>query len=196
MKTLAIVAVVIFSSGCATMLGRSPDRVLVASTPTGANVYTGGALVGTTPTVIDPPDTEILIEMNGLEYRVRLRQEASPWLWADIPAGFLTGLERQAEPQTTVGGLERRGASRGRQRPRQDGSDGQRWQSGDVPGRLAKTPPMISSQHATRSAISTPRGPPPRGAFWSGPTTRTSAASPAPSPAVSADGSASRRGCS
>ena len=92
MKTLAIVAVVIVSSGCATMLGRSPDRVLVASTPTGANVYTGGALVGTTPTVIDPPDTEILIEMSGLEYRVRLRQEASPWLWADIPAGFLTGL--------------------------------------------------------------------------------------------------------
>ena len=42
----------------------------------------------------------------------------------------------------------------------------------------------VSRRSGAKSAISTPRAPPPRSAFWSGRTTRTSAASPAPSQAA------------
>ena len=91
MKTIAIAIVCMALQGCATMFDRSPRRVLVASTPPGADVYVGGARVGRTPTAIDPTSEDVTVEMSGRTELVRLSPEASPWLWADIPAAIGTG---------------------------------------------------------------------------------------------------------
>jgi len=92
LKKATAVAAVVALSGCATMLDRSSRRVLVASTPPGAEVFVEGDRVGTTPTSVRSDAGSIRLESGVLAQRVRLSRGASPWLWADIPAGFLTGL--------------------------------------------------------------------------------------------------------
>ena len=92
MRTITIAVACMTLQGCATMLDRSPRRVLVASTPPGAEVFVDGDRVGTTPTSVRPDAGAIRLESGGLTQHVRLSREASPWLWANIPAGFPTAL--------------------------------------------------------------------------------------------------------
>lgn len=96
MRIITVAIIVIVSQGCATMFNRTAQqRVLVASTPPGAAVFIDGDSVGTTPTSIvvrDSAAPEIRLESDGQSRQVRLSRRMSPWLWADLPAGALTGL--------------------------------------------------------------------------------------------------------
>ena len=91
MRIITIAFICIALQGCATMFDRSPRRVLVASTPPGAEVFVDGDRVGTTPTSVLSDAGSIRLESGVLAQRVQPSPEASPWLWADIPAGLLTG---------------------------------------------------------------------------------------------------------
>ena len=91
MRITIIAVVCIALQGCATMFDRRPGRVLVASTPPGAAVFVDGDPVGTTPTSVRSDAGPIRLESSGSAQRVRLSPEASPWLWAHIPVGLLTG---------------------------------------------------------------------------------------------------------
>ncbi len=91
LRNASVAAAVVAATGCATMFDRSPRRILVASTPSGAEVFVDGDRVGTTPTSVRSDAGSIGLESGPLAQRVRLSREASPWLWADIPASLLTG---------------------------------------------------------------------------------------------------------
>ena len=95
MRIITIAIIVIVSQGCATMFNRTAQRrVLVTSTPPGAEVFIDGDPVGTTPTSVVVRDSaaEIRLESDGQSRQVRLSRRMSPWVWADLPAGALTGL--------------------------------------------------------------------------------------------------------
>ena len=96
MRIITIAIIVMVSQGCATMFNRTAQqRVLVTSTPPGAEVFIEGDPVGTTPTSVvvrDSDAPEIRLESDGQSRQVRLSRRMSPWLWADLPAGALTGL--------------------------------------------------------------------------------------------------------
>ena len=90
MRSITIAIIVMVSLGCATMFNRSAQqRVLVTSTPPGAEVFVDGDPVGTTPTSVvvresDAP--EVRLESDGQSRQVRISRRMSPWLWAD-PSG-------------------------------------------------------------------------------------------------------------
>ena len=95
MRIITIAIIVIVSQGCATMFNRTAQRrVLVTSTPPRAEVFIDGDPVGTTPTSVVVRDSaaEIRLESDGQSRQVRLSRRMSPWVWADLPAGALTGL--------------------------------------------------------------------------------------------------------
>jgi hypothetical protein len=75
--------------GCATIMSGGPDRIPIATNPTGASVFVDGVLVARTPTVltVDPRSSlgYIRIEAQGfLPINIRRYKSINGWFWADI----------------------------------------------------------------------------------------------------------------
>lgn len=84
-------------SGCATIMSGGPDRVSVASNPSGAMVYVDRAMVGMTPTVISldraKEKAEIRLELPGFEPVVITREKSlNGWIFGNILIGGLIGI--------------------------------------------------------------------------------------------------------
>jgi hypothetical protein len=75
--------------GCATIMSGGPDRIPIATNPSGASVFVDGVFIGQTPTVItvDPKANlgNIRIELAGF-FPINLRRYKSinGWFWANI----------------------------------------------------------------------------------------------------------------
>lgn len=77
------------SSGCATAINGTTQRVAVASNPPGAQVYLHDAPVGVTPAFVDvprrDPDLQLRLEKEGYEPTVLpLERSRSGWSWGNV----------------------------------------------------------------------------------------------------------------
>lgn len=77
------------SSGCATAINGTTQRVAVASNPPGAQVYLHDAPVGVTPAFVDVPrrdaDLQLRLEKEGYEPTVLpLERSRSGWSWGNV----------------------------------------------------------------------------------------------------------------
>ena len=77
------------SSGCATAINGRTQRVAVASSPPGAQVYLHDVPVGVTPTFVDvsrrDPDLQLRLEKEGYESTVfPLERSRSGWSWGNV----------------------------------------------------------------------------------------------------------------
>lgn len=84
-----LLAACIFSSGCATAINGTTQRVAVASDPPGAQVYVNDAPVGVTPAFVDVPrrdsDLQLRLEKEGYEPTVLpLERSRSGWLAGNV----------------------------------------------------------------------------------------------------------------
>lgn len=85
----ALLAACAVSSGCATAINGRTQRVAVASSPPGAQVYLHDAPVGVTPTFVDvprrDPDLQLRLEKEGYESAVfPLERSRSGWSWGNM----------------------------------------------------------------------------------------------------------------
>jgi PEGA domain-containing protein len=89
----------LLSNACATIAhgplaaGRSQQTVIVESTPGGARVLVGGAVVGLTPTrlVVNRSDRHLTLRLEKDGYRpadVLLATGVSPWIAGDVVIGI------------------------------------------------------------------------------------------------------------
>ena len=84
-----LLAACIFSSGCATAINGTTQRVAVASDPPGAQVYVNDAPVGVTPAFVEVPrrdsDLQLRLEKEGYEPTVlSLERSRSGWLAGNV----------------------------------------------------------------------------------------------------------------
>ena len=85
----ALLAVVVLSTGCATTMNSSTQRVAVASDPPGARVFLGGESLGVTPTVVTldrrDPDPGLRFEKDCYRTTVlRVRRRTSKWVVGNL----------------------------------------------------------------------------------------------------------------
>ena len=85
----ALAAAVVLSSGCATTMNGSTQRVSVASDPPGARVFLGGEALGVTPTVVTldrrDPDPGLRLEKDCYRTTVlRVPRRTSQWVAGNL----------------------------------------------------------------------------------------------------------------
>jgi hypothetical protein len=92
----AVIAVVLFVSGCATIIHGSKQTVGISSNPTKATVTIDGQLIGETPvsTILTRGDNHIVsIELPGyMPYETNLIRKVDGWIAGNIIFGGLIGL--------------------------------------------------------------------------------------------------------
>ncbi|MYN66184.1 MAG: PEGA domain-containing protein [Acidobacteria bacterium] len=84
-----LLAACLASSGCATVINGSTQRVAVASEPPGAQLYVNDAPVGVTPAFVDvprrDPDLELRLEKDGYEpATLPLERSRSGWIAGNV----------------------------------------------------------------------------------------------------------------
>jgi hypothetical protein len=91
----AIVAVVVLSGGCATIVNGTTAKIPVASDPTGADILVDGNFVGQTPaTVVLKKTTDHLLTIQKVGYQpksVPVVRTVGGAVWGNILAGGLIG---------------------------------------------------------------------------------------------------------
>ena len=85
----ALAAAIVLSSGCATTMNGSTQRVSVASDPPGARVFLGGEALGVTPTVVTldrrDPDPGLRLEKDCYRTTVlRVPRRTSQWVAGNL----------------------------------------------------------------------------------------------------------------
>lgn len=94
-RTLAT-ALVILTTGCATIMHGSKQDVAVSSSPTGAAVTVDNQPAGTTPTTLNLTRKDrhvISIDAPGYQrYELQLTRGTSGWVWGNLVFGGIPGL--------------------------------------------------------------------------------------------------------
>lgn len=85
---MTILAASLMSTGCATLVNGSRQKMTINSTPGGAIVEYGGAEVGKTPCTVEvsrKSQTTVQVKQAGYESRtINLEGEMSGWFWGNI----------------------------------------------------------------------------------------------------------------
>lgn len=93
-KVLSL-GVLMFLSGCATVMQGGQDRVYVTSKPEGARVYLDNQAVGTTPTIVTVPKTSegvFRLEKEGYQpVTVDRDKVCSGWIFGNLLIGGVVG---------------------------------------------------------------------------------------------------------
>ena len=89
-------ALVVFTTGCATIMHGSKQDIAVSSTPSGATVSVDNQQMGTTPTTVNLTRKDrhvISIEAPGYrKYDLQLTRGTSGWVWGNLVFGGIPGL--------------------------------------------------------------------------------------------------------
>jgi ABC-type amino acid transport substrate-binding protein len=85
-----------FATGCATIMAPGPDRVPIASNPSGARVYVDDQLVGMTPVVVEldreRSSGRVRVETDGYHPALLLRHKTvNSWFWWNFCLGGWIG---------------------------------------------------------------------------------------------------------
>jgi hypothetical protein len=93
---VALMFLLAFTAGCATIMNGSRQNVALSSSPTGAQVTVNGVTLGTTPMVtgLKRRDTQLIrISMEGYEpFELGMTRSVSGWVWGNIIFGGFIGL--------------------------------------------------------------------------------------------------------
>ena len=88
--------IILFLTGCATIMNGPRQSVALSSSPTGAQVTVNGVTLGLTPmvTALRRRDTHLIrISMEGYEpFELGLTRSVSGWVWGNILFGGFIGL--------------------------------------------------------------------------------------------------------
>jgi hypothetical protein len=89
-------ALVLFTSGCATIMHGSKQDIAVSSTPSGAAVSVDNQQMGVTPTTVNLTRKDkhvISIDAPGYKrYDLQLTRGTSGWVWGNLVFGGIPGL--------------------------------------------------------------------------------------------------------
>ena len=89
-------ALVLFTTGCATIMHGSKQDIAVSSTPTGAAVSVDNQQMGNTPTTLNLTRKDrhvVSIEAPGYKrYDLQLTRGTSGWVWGNLVFGGIPGL--------------------------------------------------------------------------------------------------------
>lgn len=130
MRALLVSLVMVFSTGCATIMHGTAEDIGLSSTPTNARVMVDNHEVGKTPTVVklSRKDNHIVrMELDGYQpFEATITRGTSGWVWGNLVFGGLIGLVVDATsgglykltPEQIAGQLAKQGAL---VTPRRDG---------------------------------------------------------------------------